>query len=275
MTTAAALLSHLPTILAADEDPLAHVLPHKLFEVGGYSFTNHVVMLILSAVLLAIVLPIGARSRGIIPKGFANLIEAVCEYIRDEMARPALGTFTDRYMPFVWTMFFLILTANLLGMIPLGAFLGFASPALAHMQGTATANLMITAGLAVCSFFVIHFGGMRAKGGRHFEFLLGHAPMYMAILMAPLEILGAFVKPFALAMRLFANMVAGHVVLGVLMGFGAYGIARGGASLGITGASILGALFLNLLELLVAFLQAYIFTYLTILFVGMAVEESH
>lgn len=274
MTAAAALLP-LPSFLAAGDDPLSHVLPYTLFEVGEYSFTNHVAMLLLAAGLLTLTIPIAARAQGIVPSGFRNFIEALCQYIREDMARPAMGKHTDRFMPFIWTLFFLILTANLLGMIPLGSFLGMAHPALSHMQGTATGNLSITAALALIAFFVIHIGGMRAKGGRYFSFLLGHAPVALAPLMVPLEIIGALVKPFALAVRLFANMVAGHVVLAVIMGFGAYGLAKGGAALGITGASILGAIFISLLELLVACLQAYIFTYLTILFIGMAVEEDH
>jgi F-type H+-transporting ATPase subunit a len=274
MSIAAALL-HLPTLLAAGNDPLGHVLPHTLFEVGGYSFTNHIAMLILSAVLLLLILPVAARAQGIVPTGLRNLVETVCQYIREDMARPALGKYTDRFMPFIWTLFFLILTANLLGMIPLGAFLGRIDSHLAHMQGTATGNLMVTAGLAICAFFFIHISGLKAKGPRYFGFLLGHAPVALAPLMVPLEIVAALVKPFALAVRLFANMVAGHVVLAVILGFGAVGLAKGRAMLGITGASVLGATFISLLELLVAFLQAYIFTYLTILFVGMAVEDDH
>jgi len=272
---APASLLHLPIVLASGGDPLSHVLPHKLFEVGNYTVTNHVAMLILSAVLLVVVLPFATRSKGIVPSGFRNVIEAVCQYIREDMARPAMGKYTDQFMPFIWTMFFLILTANLLGMVPMGSMLGFADASLKHMQGTATANLAVTGGLAFCAFIYIHLNGIRTKGPKYFEFLLGHAPVALAPLMIPLEIVAAIVKPFALCVRLFANMVAGHVVLGVLAGFGAYGLVQGGAALGITGASILGSLFISLLELLVAFLQAYIFTYLTILFVGMAVEDDH
>lgn len=272
---APASLLHIPTVLASGDNPLSHVLPHNLFKVGEFGVSNQLVMYVLSAVLLILVLPLATRAKGIVPSGFRNMVEAVCQYIREDMTRPALGKYTDEFMPFIWTIFFLILTANLLGMIPLGSMLGFADSALKHMQGTATANLSITAGLALCAFFSIHINGIRTKGPKYFNFLLGHAPVALAPLMIPLEIIAALVKPFALAVRLFANMVAGHVVLGVLAGFGAYGLVQGGAALGITGASVLGAVFISFLELLVAFIQAYIFTYLTILFVGMAVEEDH
>ena len=118
---------------------------------------------------------------------------------------------------------------------------------------------------------------MREKGvGKYWhDFFFGHAPMYMAPLMIVLEPISALVKPFALAIRLFANMIAGHVVIAVLHGFAAAGIGMGALGVGITGASNVGAVFINLLEVLVAFLQAYIFTFLTTLFVGMAIESSH
>ena len=174
-------------------------------------------------------------------------------------------------------MFFLILTANLLGLIPIGAVTGAIDPHLAHLGGTATGNLMITAALAISAFIFIHYAGIREKGGRYFNFLLGHAPVWLAPLMIPLEIVGALIKAFALCIRLFANMVAGHVVLAVLLGFAAAGLAKMGPGLGIpiTIVSTVGAVAINMLELLVAFIQAYVFTYLTIIFVGMAVEPDH
>lgn len=264
--------------LAAGDNPLSHIMPHKLFSIGdSYTVTNHILMLIVSAVLLLILLPIAARSQSIVPKGLRNLVEAVCQFIREDMARPMLGAVTDKYIPFLWTVFFLILTSNLLGMIPIGAAAGAFDKHLAHLGGTATGNLMVTAGLAVAAFLFIHFAGVKEKGPRYFNFLFGHAPLWLAWLMIPLEIFGSFIKAFALAIRLFANMIAGHVVIAVLLGFATAGLAVLGGGLGwtITGTSILGAVFINLLELLVAFLQAYVFTYLTIIFVGMAVEPDH
>ena len=278
-----ALLPDLPVLGAGGESPdfLSHVKPHELHfswtRIGDYTLTNHVFMLLLSALVLAVVVPFAARSRGLVPTGFRNMLEAVLQFLREEVARPALGKDTDRFIPFIWTMFLLILTANLLGMIPLGSFLAPIDQHLAHIGGTATGNISITAGLALCSLIYIHFSGMRQQGiGKYWNnFFFGHAPLWLAPLMIPLEIVGALVKPFALAIRLFANMIAGHVVIAVLLYFAAVGVVMGGAAFGISAASIFGAVFINLLEVLVAFLQAYIFTFLTTLFIGMAVHVDH
>lgn len=261
-------------------DYLAHVKPYHPFlwaRVGDYTITNHVIMLLLSALLLVVLVPIAARAKTIVPSGFRNLLESVLHFLREDMARPALGQHTDKFIPFIWTMFFLILTANLLGLIPLGAFAAPIDSNLRHMEGTATGNISITVGLALCSFVFIHVSGMREQGVRGYwkSFFFGHAPIWLAPLMIPLEILGALVKPFALAIRLFANMIAGHVVIAVILGFAAAGLAMGGVALGITAASILGATFIYLLEVLVAVLQAYIFTFLTTLFVGMAIHAEN
>jgi len=267
-------------VLAGGDDPLSHVIPHELTfswaKFGDYTLTNHLFMLIVSAALLLIVMPIAARAKGIVPTGFRNLIEAVLQFLREDMARPVLGKRTDTFIPFIWTMFFLILTSNLLGMIPLGAFAAPIDVHLKHIGGTATGNISITAGLAICAFLVIHISGLAIQGPKAYgETFLGHAPVWLAPLMIPLEVVGALIKPFALAIRLFANMIAGHVVIAVLLGFVVTGLAVVGPGLGLTIAipSALGVVFINLLELLVAFLQAYIFTFLTTLFIGMAIEH--
>jgi F-type H+-transporting ATPase subunit a len=263
-------------LLASADDPLSHVLPHQLFRVGEYGITNHLVMLILAALLLMIVMPLAARARGLVPSGLRNMVEAVLQYIREEVARPILGHNTDKYVPVLWTLFFLILTANLLGMIPLGPALGSFDAHLAHMGGTATGNISITAGLALCAFLFIHVSGIREQGFVHYcKNFVPHVHPILLVLFIPLEILAAFVKPFALAVRLFANMLAGHIVLAVILGFGIVGLQMGGGGYGITFAAALGAVALSLLELFVAFLQAYIFTFLTTLFVGMAVHPEH
>ena len=267
-------------VLAGGDDPLSHVLPHELTfswaKFGDYTLTNHLFMLVVSALLLLIVMPLAARSRGLVPKGFSNLIEAVLQYLREDMVRPVLGELTDKFIPFIWTMFFLILTSNLLGMIPLGAFAAPIDVHLKHIGGTATGNLSITAGLAICSFILIHVTGLKVQGPANYgKTFLGHAPVWLAPLMVPLEVVAAIVKPFALAIRLFANMIAGHVVIAVLLGFAIYGLSQVGPGLGLTIAlpSALGVVFISLLELLVAFLQAYIFTFLSTLFIGMAIEH--
>jgi F-type H+-transporting ATPase subunit a len=263
-------------VVLAGMDPLEHVVPHTLTRFGSYTFTNHVLMLIVSAALLLIVLPIVARARAVVPKGGYNMLEAILQFLREDVARPALGENTDRFIPFLWTMFLLILTANLLGMVPLGMMAAPIDAHLAHIGGTATGNISITAGLALCSFIFIHVSGMRHQGVKaYWKNFVPHVPGALWPLMFVLEILGALVKPFALAVRLFANMLAGHIVIGVFTGFAILGLQLGGAYLGVTAASVLGAVAIGLLEVFVAFLQAYIFTFLTTLFVGMAVHPEH
>ena len=280
MSPDTALAATWSPVLAGGDDPLSHVLPHELTfswaKFGDYTLTNHLFMLIVSALLLLIVMPIAARSKSVVPTGFRNMIEAVLQYLREDMVRPVLGELTDKFIPYIWTMFFLILTSNLLGMIPLGAFAAPIDVHLKHIGGTATGNLSITAGLAICSFILIHVTGLKVQGAANYgKTFLGHAPVWLAPLMVPLEIVAAIVKPFALAIRLFANMIAGHVVIAVLLGFAIYGLSAVGPGLGLTIAlpSALGVVFISLLELLVAFLQAYIFTFLSTLFIGMAIEH--
>lgn len=266
-----------PVVVAAGDDPLSHVVPHRLFEVaGGNVVTNHVLMLVVSAVLLMLLMPLAARAKGVVPTGFRNLIESVLQFIREEIARPILGHHADHFVPFLWTLFFLILTANLLGMIPIGAAASTIDAHWQHLGGTATGNISITAGLALCSFFFIHISGIREQGFLTYcKNFVPHVHPILLILFIPLELLAALVKPFALAVRLFANMLAGHIVLAVILGFGAVGLHAAGGGYGITLASALGAVALSLLELFVAFLQAYLFTFLTTLFVGMAVHPEH
>jgi F-type H+-transporting ATPase subunit a len=263
------------TFLAAD--PLDHVKAHALWKCGDYTLTNHLLMLIVAAVILMIALPIAARSRSIVPRGFRNLLEAILQYIREDVARPVLGHHTDHFVPFLWTMFFLILTANLLGMIPLGAMAAPVDAHLEHIGGTATANISITAGLALCSLVFIHAMAIREQGiGQYVKLFVPSVPWPLLLIFLPLEILTwFFIRPFALAMRLFANMLAGHIVLAVILSFAVVGLEMAGGGYGITLVSVAGAVALSLLEVFVAFLQAYIFTFLTTLFVGMAVHPEH
>jgi F-type H+-transporting ATPase subunit a len=276
----------LPTLspLAAGDDPLEHILPHALpWHVGPVTLTNHLVMLGVAGILMLLLFPLAARSRSRVPSGLRNLVESVLQYIREQVARPSLHEATDRYVPFLWTVFFLVLFSNLLGLLPIDpivtAVLGHpleigGHPA--HFGGTPTGNISITAGLAVCSFLLIQIGGVREQGLAYFKHFAPPVPWPLLFLLVPLEILGAFVKPFALAIRLFANMIAGHIVLAVVIGFTTL-LASGltGLSVPVSLVSVVGAVALGLLEVFVAFLQAYIFTYLTTLFVGMAVHPEH
>ena len=276
----------LASVFLAGADPLSHVVPHELSHDKAsfwHYVYNHMFMLVLAAVLLVIFIPIAARKKALVPTGFRNFLESILQYIRNEVARPVLGKDTDTFIPFLWTLFILILTANLLGMLPITAIgqLALDDPAL-HLGGTATGNIGITAGLAICAFLLFHLSGIKRLGAGHYakHLLLGHGPIWLAPLFIPIEIIGALVKPFALAIRLFANMTGGHIVLAVLMGFAVTGIqmaVNDGAygMLGVTAAAALGAVAINLLELFVAFLQAYIFTFLTALFLGAAIHPEH
>jgi F-type H+-transporting ATPase subunit a len=194
-----------------------------------------------------------------------------------------LGEETDRFMPYLWTLFFFILFNNLLGLLPLEPITGpivriiSGDPHAHAVYGTATANIWVTGTLAFLSWLVIQVSGIRANGLVNYcKHFLGGAPWYMAAVMIPVEIMGMFVKPVALAIRLFANMTAGHILLAVLAGF--TGTAAGigvGALIGIGIPVVLGSVAIMCLETFVAFLQAYIFTFLTSLFIGQLVVHEH
>lgn len=273
-------------ILAAGS-PLEHVIDHPIIVKNGwYVLTNHMVMMIAAAVLMLLIFPIITRqyrSGNMVPTGTRNFFEAIMMFIRNDVAKPVLGDDTDRFMPFLWTLFFFILFNNLLGLLPLEPLTAPVVRAItgdphAHaVYGTATANIYVTATLAIISWLVIQFSGIRANGIVNYcKHFLGGAPWYMAPVMIPVEIMGMFVKPVALAIRLFANMTAGHILLAVLASFSAAAAALGtGALIGIGIPVVLGSVAIMCLELFVAFLQAYIFTFLTSLFIGQLVVHEH
>jgi F-type H+-transporting ATPase subunit a len=223
----------------------------------------------LAAALLICVLFIGlakALKGGAIPRGrFRNMLEAMLLYFRDSVARPCIGPHdADRFVPFLWTMFFFILFCNLSGMLP--------------WLGSPTGSLAVTASLAFVTFLAVVGSGMQKLGVAGFwKAQVPHMdlPPALKIFLVPMvfviEVFGLLVKHGVLAVRLLANMMAGHVVLAVILAF----IAASAQSLwwwGIMPMSVLGATALSLLELFVAFLHAYIFTFLTALFIGMAVH---
>ncbi|MCB9851147.1 MAG: F0F1 ATP synthase subunit A [Phycisphaerales bacterium] len=277
--------------ILASSNPLTHVVQHPYIQYGSKpglftSFTllsNQIAMMILAALLLiGVVVRAGTRRRGrdgidaLVPKGFGNFLELVCEYLRNEVARPALGAHTDRFIKYIWTVFFFIFTCNLLGLMPfdaIGYFLAGMKPV--HIGGTATANIFTTVTLAVCTLLMMVVNGLRIGGTAY----LAHfcpGPLYMAPLLVPVEILGTFAKIFALSVRLFANMMAGHILLAVLLGFTASAFAAGAMTgVGVTIPVVLGSVAINFLELFVAALQAFIFAFLTTLFIGMSVNVHH
>ena len=300
---------------------------------------------------------VGAQAKKkVVPTGAHNFAEAMLSFLRTDLIRPALGENADRFTPFIWTVFFFILFNNLLGMIPVSEVVELLTHGrVQHVWGTATGNLMVTAGLAIVAFFMIHVAGItqaiRIKmdpslaphhGGTDHAQPHGHGEMFgaegiederdvvfahtvgdghdhahgvhhskefqgqpfgtaiftgigsyiwnfarphpeigwkpldigMFLFLLLLETVGAFIKPFSLCIRLFANMLAGHLVLAALIGMillASNVAARG--SIGVV--VVLGCTALSLLELFVAFLQAYIFTFLTTLYIASAVAPEH
>jgi F-type H+-transporting ATPase subunit a len=272
------------------ESPLAHVIRHPMvqrpadmgFLTPGGRITlldNHIAMIILAGLLLMLFLPLSVRKRrgtdtvgSLVPAGPANMIEAICQYLREEIARPNLQEHTDRFIKFIWTVFFFILTINLLGLLPIASIAPLFG---SHIGGTATGNVWVTGSLAMITLVMMVVNGIRFGGKQYFaHFCPG--PVWLAPLLVPVEIIGLVARWFALMIRLFANMVAGHVLLAVLLGFliGAVGSGLGlGILVGVP--SILGSVAITLLEIFVAFLQAFIFTFLTALFIGQSVVFHH
>jgi F-type H+-transporting ATPase subunit a len=230
------------------------------------SITRHLVFIWLGALIVFLIFRSLARryERGVgretAPRGvFHNLFESLVIFVRDEIARPNLGDKTDRFLPYLLTAFTLIYTCNLLGLVPFGS--------------TATSNISVTAVLATFTFIITQVSANR----EHWSHLLGPpgTPLLVRFILFPVEFLGLFTKPIALAIRLFANMTAGHLVILSLIGliflfaklFGPV------AGYGISVVSVGFAFCIFLLELLVATIQAYIFTMLSALFIGMAVAD--
>ena len=265
----------LSTILASD-NPLSHVVQHELFRfhLGSWEIivSNHMLMALVATVLMLIIFPLVARQKSMVPRGLRNFVESICAFIREEVARPSLGENTDRFIKYLWTTFFFILFCNLLGMIPTDGILYIVSGGrLKHLGGTATANIWLTGTLASFAFVMIHVSGIRQQGlWTYIKNFIPHVPAPLIPIMYLLEFAGALVKPFALAIRLFANMLAGHTVLGAFLG-----LIFMSQNYAIGGVTILGCAALSLLELFVAFLQAYIFTFLTTMFVAAAVHPEH
>ncbi len=234
--------------------PQIHLLGYDI------SITRHVIfMWLAAAILISIFLLVSKRyKKSYVPHGVSNIVELLIVFVRDEIARPTIGKGYEKFLPYLLTAFFFILTCNFIGLVPYGA--------------TATSNISVTATLAILSFIVIQVGGMIKNGPvGYFKGLIPHGvPFWLLPIMFVVELLGLFTKPFALAIRLFANMTAGHIVILALLGL--IFILK---TAFVAPVSIAFALFIYLLEILVALLQAYIFTMLSSLFIGMAVHQEH
>jgi F-type H+-transporting ATPase subunit a len=249
-------------------------LPHWApIHIGRFALdispTRHVVMLWVAATLCLIttLLALRAHNRktreGKAPSGVGNGLEALVLYLRNEVIIPNVGPHGNAYVPYLLTLFFFILFANLLGLVPYGS--------------TATGNISVTATLAIVTFFVIEIAGMKAQGKAYFNTIvfwphdmsLG-MKLFISPILTPIELIGKLTKPFALAIRLFANMTAGHVVLLALISL----IFTFGSWL-LVPLPILMAIGISFLELFVAFLQAFIFTLLSTVFIGLIREGAH
>jgi F-type H+-transporting ATPase subunit a len=249
-------------------------LPHwNPIHIGRFALdispTRHVVMLWIAALLciLTTLLALRAHNRktreGKAPAGVGNGLEALVLYLRNEVVLPNVGPHGNAFVPYLLTLFFFILFANLLGLVPYGA--------------TATGNISVTATLAIVTFFVIEGAGMKAQGRAYINTIvfwphdmsLG-LKLPITLILTPIEIIGKGTKPFALAVRLFANMISGHVVLLALIS-----LIFTFATWFLVPVPIAMALGISLLELFVAFLQAFIFTLLSSVFIGLIREGGH
>jgi F-type H+-transporting ATPase subunit a len=235
--------------------------------------TKHMVFLLLAAVLVTLVMLLSARAvaraqaGGKPPRGFAGAMEAMVLWVRQEVVLPNVGHHGEGYAPYLITVFFFVLAMNLLGLLPWGA--------------TATSNISVTAALAIMAFIVIEATGMRTLGFKGYMKTIFYLPpglpggvggavlkVLLLVVMTPIELIGKLAKPFALAVRLFANMTSGHVLVLALLGltflFQSYLVGIG-ASLLATGVMVL--------EVFVAFLQAFVFTLLAAVFIGLMRAE--
>jgi F-type H+-transporting ATPase subunit a len=277
------------SLFLAGADPVAHITDKPLI---GWYVSNYTVMLVIAAILTALIVIPAARkittgSTGTLEdfraKGFhANFVEAICLFLRNDVFKGVLEEQTDRYTPVLWTFFWFILICNLLGLVPLlditapiGMALGFED--FHGIGGTATQSIWVTSALAFISFVFVNGTGFLKDPVGFLKHLTAGAPWFMWPIMVPVEIMGMIVKPVALALRLFANMSGGHIIIAVLLSF----VVQLALNLGgITGHALaivplLGSTAIFLLEILVGFIQAYIFTFLTCLFLGQLVIHEH
>ncbi len=278
------------TLAAGGENnPVGHAVNHFFIVLknGVVVWSAHQGNLVLSGLILLILGPWVARRIGTGPESegndrylttnkFAHMIEVICVYLREKTVRPMLHERTERFMPFLWTLFFFILVNNLLGLVPLLDLQFILSKELreshtAPLGGTATQNLAVTGALAVVSFFVINIAGIRALGlGNYLKHLTGGAPGFVVPLMILIEGASIFIKPAALALRLFANMTAGHILMATIFMFVGMSLKAGlGVGVPVTLISVLSATAITFLELFVAFLQAFVFMFLTTVFISM------
>jgi F-type H+-transporting ATPase subunit a len=278
--------------------PLDHPLIHLPTIAGiDFSVTKHVLMLWLVAVALFLIVTVTVRrylrQDRLVPSGFMNALEYVVEFVRDTIVQPNVGNkWVPAYTPLLLTLGLFILGANVVGLIPLFDVLALANHTVLHPDAnsfqaqvthggvTATGNYNVTAALATISFFAIIVAGVRAHGFvKHWQNMVPHGlPLPVTMMLIPIEIMGMFVRPFALTMRLAANMSGGHIAILAILSFvfifaGLFGTAAG---IGVGALStVLLAVPISGLEIIVVLVQAYVFTLLTAVFIGMAIHAHH
>lgn len=274
----------LPTSISmlAMSDPVEHVADGQIF---GWYFSNVSLMLVVTAIVVCWIMTSAAkrittgtgktvddyRAKGI----WANLVETINLYLRNDVFRPVLGADTDKFTPILWTFFWFILVANVLGLVPIKDATALFGINHGHgVGGTATQSIWVTGALSLIAFLLINVTAIVRDPGGYVKHLTAGAPVFMWPIMVPVEILGTFVKPFALTMRLFANMTGGHIVIAVMLGF-VYALvdSLGAIGNGVALIPLLAAIAIYFLEILVAFIQAFVFTFLTCLFLGQLIAH--
>ena len=279
---------------------IAHPIIHLPTFLGiDFSVTKHVFMLWLVALIVGIVVIVPVRAflnnSNTVPKGWMNALEAIVQFIRDSIVKPNVGDkWVMTWAPVVLTFFFFILFANGIGMVPIFDILGVINRfvlgvpysdshnfinGLLHGGVTATGNFNVTGALATVTFFSIITAGIMAHGFmQHWKNLVPHGlPLPVYFILIPIEIMGLFVKPFALTMRLAANMTGGHIALLALLSLMAiFGeMFSAGAGIGVSLVAVPMAAGIAGLEIIVVIVQAYVFTLLTAVFIGMAIHVHH
>ncbi len=236
------------TIVPADESRTVYDL----------SITKNVASMLVSAAILLLIFGsvagAYARRKGKAPRGFQSAMEVLILFIRDEVVKPNIGPNYQKYLPYLLTLFFFILVNNLLGLLPGAA--------------NVTGNIAVTMTLAVITFIIVHLNSNKHYWA-HLVKPTG-VPIALLPIMIPVEIVGVFMKPFSLMIRLFANMTAGHIIL--LSLFGLIFIFK---SIFVAPVVSAFALFMNFIEIMVAFIQAFIFTLLSAMYIGSAIEDNH
>lgn len=284
------------TLTLAAGSPADHVYNHVFAknEQGFWIWSGNqgnlvlsLVILVLGGLFVASKVKTGDASEGtdryVTKNKFAHMVEVICAYLREEVVRPQLGDRTNKIMPFLWTIFFFILVNNLLGLIPILDLVHLASPELkAHhatpIGGTATQNIWVTGVLAIIACVFFNAVAIKRLGiGGYLSHMTAGAPFPASIIIFVLELASQLIiKPFALALRLFANMTAGHILLATLFSFAGMVVDKGFFIRGpVTLISILGGTGIMFLEIFVAFMQAFVFMFLVTVFIALMDHHDH